>query len=173
MYLAIARLILNRVISTSESTIGETHQGIKKTNISVSATKTTTSETDQGLDKTKIDGMEAVYCQEEGVEGLHQSYIKVHGLCRLPRAHAKESEVIDGKTCNRCHKSRSQEGPEEAPQDCYRYCQKGQYMLVRVPPHCNVKWKNRDKHQKKFRRYHSQNSRIEKSQMVRFIIYSR
>jgi hypothetical protein len=43
-------------------------------------------------------------------------------------------------------------------------------MLVRVPPHCNVIWKHREHFNKKFRRYHSQNSRREKSNKVSLMI---
>ena len=121
--------------------------------------------------------MEAVYCQEEGVEGLHQSYINIHGLCRLPRAHADSDEKQKCETredsnsgkkqgCKKCRKPEFKEDPEVAFKDKFQHCQKGQYMLVRVPPHCNVNWQHGKDFNKKFRRYHSQESRREKVSLM-------
>lgn len=84
-----------------------------------------------------------VYYEEEGMEGLVQHYINVHGLCRLPRA--------------RCDTCSERSGPLNEPVvDKHPHlCQKGQYMLVRIPPHCKVKWKNRHKFGDEFTKYHS------------------
>jgi len=121
-----------------------------------------------------------MYCKEEGLEGLQQCYINVHGLCRLPRAHVQGSNSKGGKCsdcgypwhaeypedaslsikddgkCNSCNRSRYAEGLEEAPSTKkLQHCQKGQYMLVRLPPHCKVKWKGREPFHKDLRRFHS------------------
>ena len=97
----------------------------------------------------------AMYCKEEGLEGLQQRYIKVHGFCRLPRAHAGESTTVERK-CNRCKCSRDANCPEEAlKRDRLQHCQKGQYMLVRLPPHCKVKWNHRDLFHDVLTRFHA------------------
>jgi hypothetical protein len=41
-------------------------------------------------------------------------------------------------------------------------------MLVRLPPHCKVRWKHYADYQDKFRRYHSEESWMEKIKKVRF-----
>jgi hypothetical protein len=49
--------------------------------------------------------------------------------------------------------------------DCIKklqHCQKGQYMLIRLPPHCSVTWKHHADYQTSFRRYHSKESWMEK-----------
>jgi hypothetical protein len=115
----------------------------------------------------------AMYCKEEGLEGLQQRYIKVHGFCRLPRAHAHGSGTgkekcncyrharsgtgleEDGK-CNCCNLSRLADCPEEAlRKKQLLHCQKGQYMLVRLPPHCKVKWNDRDRFHDELTRFHA------------------
>ena len=148
---------------------------------------------------------DAIYCQEVGVEGLHQSYIKVHGLCRLPRAHKCPKNCTEN--VQHCHRSLSEEENAEHRhnKDClkkaqdyhskecienakhchdtvclekchrsldrikpFQHCQKGQYMLVRLPPHCKVRWKHHTGYQDKFRRYHSTESWLEQIMKVRF-----
>jgi len=99
----------------------------------------------------------AMYCKEEGLEGLQQCYINVHGLCRLPRTHVLGSESEDGK-CNSCKHRQHAACPEEAPSTKLLHCQKGQYMLVRLPPHCKVRWKGSERFHKDLRRFHSPES---------------
>jgi hypothetical protein len=117
-----------------------------------------------------INDMLPIYCQEEGVEGLHQSYINVHGLCRLPRVHAYGTTVDgNGNICTRCKNTRLDECPEDAPAGLQlRHCQKGQYMLVRIPPHCKVDWKDRKYFHERVRRYHAKDTRMERFKMVGF-----
>ncbi|KAF8247175.1 hypothetical protein K440DRAFT_601480, partial [Wilcoxina mikolae CBS 423.85] len=108
--------------------------------------------------------LKAVYCQEEGVEGLHQSYINVHGLCRLPRAHADGSS-LKGNICDCCEKTRLDECPEKSlhkKEMGLQHCQKGQYMLVRIPPHCSVKWNRREDFHETIKRHHAKDTRLER-----------
>jgi hypothetical protein len=106
--------------------------------------------------------MTPIYCKEEGLEGLQQRYIKVHGLCRLPRAHANAHDLSpekDRKCCD-CKRNLHAESPEGAPiSNPLRHCQKGQYMLVRIPPHCKVRWRGREGFHDNLRRFHSKERR--------------
>ncbi|KAF8241333.1 hypothetical protein K440DRAFT_629597 [Wilcoxina mikolae CBS 423.85] len=102
-------------------------------------------------ERTTTDGMVQVYCEEEGMESLPQSLMKVHGLCRLPRAHASaKCEVCSVNTV-----------APEAPTGL-QHCQKGQYTLVRIPPHCTVNWKRRDDFHQEITTYHSKDGHRER-----------
>ncbi|KAF8541790.1 hypothetical protein BDD12DRAFT_878000 [Trichophaea hybrida] len=115
----------------------------------------------QGLQRCDPDSTKTlVYCEEEGLEALQQRYIAVHGLCRLPRAHAehKDSYACDVPMSNHLERKHSElfpqhpRGPKQLQE--FRNCQKGQYMLVRIPPHCSVKWKHRSYFNLEFTRHH-------------------
>jgi len=116
----------------------------------------------------------AMHCKEEGLEGLQQRYIKVHGFCQLPRAHADGSgpgkencncyrhagsstPSNEAGKCNHCNLSRLADCPEEEAlrKKPPRHCQKGQYMLVRLPPHCKVKWSDGDHFHDELTRFHT------------------
>ena len=155
---------------------------------------TTTEKTPPRLQKLPLDTERtAIYCQEEGVEGLHQSYIKVHGLCRLPRAHKhrhrsiSEEENAKHRHNKDCHTNAMNHHSKECIENAkpchdtvclekchgsldkpFQHCQKGQYMLVRLPPHCSVRWKRHMDYESRFRRHHSQECRREKLMEVRF-----
>ena len=158
----------------------------------VTEVQETTEKTPPRLQKLPLDTKRtAIYCQEEAVEGLHQSYIKVHGLCRLPRAHrslpeAVVAEVTHNKDCRENSKHYHNNECLENAKSCrhtvcleklngyldnnkpFRHCQKGQYMLVRLPPHCSVRWKRHMDYESSFRRHHSKEGRREKLMKVRF-----
>lgn len=114
-----------------------------------------------------------IYC-EEGLEILHQRYIRIHGLCFLPRGNCIARPGED--RCTNCHRTLNgnplaeEEGNSVEPLKC----QAGQYMMVRLPPNCQVEWK---KHQDaKFhfrgspnhRKYYSRFSSFEKLIRVSF-----
>ncbi|KAI5786861.1 hypothetical protein FPQ18DRAFT_74871 [Pyronema domesticum] len=117
-----------------------------------------------------------IYC-EEGLEILHQRYIRIHGLCFLPRGNCIARPGED--RCTNCHRTLNgnplaeEEGNSVEPLKC----QAGQYMMVRLPPNCQVEWK---KHQDaKFhfrgspnhRKYYSRFSSFEK--LIRKMFHSK
>jgi len=101
-----------------------------------------------------------VYCEEEGLEAHQQRYINVHGQCRLPRAHAeqKDSYACDVPINKHLERKDSEQFPQHphGPKQLreFRNCQKSQYVLVRIPPHCSVKWTHRSYFNSEFARHH-------------------
>ncbi|KAF8534892.1 hypothetical protein BDD12DRAFT_809002 [Trichophaea hybrida] len=81
-------------------------------------------------------------------------------LMPAPRAHAehKDSYACDVPMSNHLERKHSElfpqhpRGPKQLQE--FRNCQKGQYMLVRIPPHCSVKWKHRSYFNLEFTRHH-------------------
>jgi hypothetical protein len=142
---------------------------------------------------------------EESLEDIQQRYIRIHGLCYLPRGKCASQptsaspsgspdppSTTGGKkkkrcdTCNRIiskPKPKSQKSNEDSEPINSRDveegtpnhnpknlgCQVGQYMMVRIPPTCEVAWKNMDVFRSKpnQRKYHARKSTMERIKNVR------
>jgi hypothetical protein len=93
-----------------------------------------------------------IYC-EGGLETLQQRYIRIHGLCFLPRGTCSgTSDDGDASRCKNCKRKMPPGDPENQPVKPKLDpkleglgCQVGQYMMVRLPPNCQVQWKDHDK----------------------------
>ncbi|CCX32014.1 Similar to hypothetical protein THITE_2145780 [Thielavia terrestris NRRL 8126]; acc. no. XP_003655037 [Pyronema omphalodes CBS 100304] len=113
-----------------------------------------------------------IYC-EEGLETLQQRYIRIHGLCFLLRGTRSSGiKFVDASRCDRCERKMPLKAdPENQPAkpkldpklECLG-CQVGQYMMVRLPPNCQVQWKDHDKFKDppNQRKYHAREGTIER-----------
>jgi hypothetical protein len=114
-----------------------------------------------------------IYC-EEGLEILQQRYIRIHGLCFLPRGNCLA--VLDKDRCLNCYHTLNDDHVVEEEGNSVEplKCQVGQYMIVRLPPNCQVQWKKHQDATFHFReppnqwKYHSRDSSLEKLIRVSF-----
>jgi hypothetical protein len=114
------------------------------------------------------------YCEFEDLETLQRRYIRIHGLCYLPRGNCSSSrnEEGDKARCSACgHRFieytpddiEDQASPIEREDIEFRNnlkCQVGQYTIIRLPPDCKLNWKNHNRFRPwpNKRKYHSRES---------------